>query len=229
MSRISSLPPQSCGWALPAKTSCTGRSASSTMRGEALGVAEEQRAALVGGEAAREADGQGVGIEDARRPRRSRRASPCRSAMRAEPRRAIGDQARAAALVDGPELVIGDVGIRAHIALSAPRSLHAGAEVALVERGDSPRDPGAEVDTVGDRADRHLVLGEVGPEDAATSPAPRGRAARSRRCNDRPCGSRGQASRTRRRASLRDRRGRGAAPPPRRCRALRRGRSGRAR
>ena len=63
ISAISSLPPWSCGWALPAKMNLHRPVLVVEDRGQPVEVAEDQRAALVGGEAAGEADGQRVGIE----------------------------------------------------------------------------------------------------------------------------------------------------------------------
>ena len=54
---------------------CTGRSLLFTIAREPFGVAEDQVAALVGGEATGEADGQRVGIEDLLGPVHFRRAA----------------------------------------------------------------------------------------------------------------------------------------------------------
>ena len=54
------LPGVSCGCALPANTNCTGRLGSFTMEASISMSVEDQIGALVGGEAARESDGQRV-------------------------------------------------------------------------------------------------------------------------------------------------------------------------
>ena len=78
---MSSLPASSRGWALPAKMTCTGRRGVVQDRVQALRVAQQQGRPLVGGEPAREADGQRVRIEhlvgglDLRSGRRPRRSS----------------------------------------------------------------------------------------------------------------------------------------------------------
>ena len=53
----------SAGCDLPAKTICTGRRAAERMRGEAVGVVEDQLRPLVGGEPPREPDGQRRRVE----------------------------------------------------------------------------------------------------------------------------------------------------------------------
>ena len=108
--RMSSLPAWSCGWALPAKMICTGRSRVGQDALQPLRVAEEQGGPLVGGEAPGEADGQGLGIRAPRRRRQSRRAmrraarSCCRSCCAGE-----GHQPLAPPLVGPPQLLVGDV------------------------------------------------------------------------------------------------------------------------
>ena len=62
-------PGRSAGWALPAKTTWTGRSSSHSIAGQAIDVAEQQAGPLVGREPAREADRQDVRVEGAPRAR----------------------------------------------------------------------------------------------------------------------------------------------------------------
>ena len=63
MRRIRSWPGWSAGCALPANNSSTGRCVVADQLPEPVQVLEQQRGALVGGEAAGEADGQHVGID----------------------------------------------------------------------------------------------------------------------------------------------------------------------
>ena len=63
ISRICALPAGSCGWALPAMMICTGLFLAAQDPLQPLDVAEEQRGPFVCGEAAGEADGEGVRIE----------------------------------------------------------------------------------------------------------------------------------------------------------------------
>ena len=98
---------------------CTGRSASEQQRLQPLGLAEQQRGPLVGGEAAGEADGEAVGVEHVVGPRdvaRSRR--PCASPQRRRRSRTKATSAAAAVLGGPPQLVVAGV---ASEPLPAPR------------------------------------------------------------------------------------------------------------
>ena len=77
--------------------------------GEAVEVAEDQRAALVGGEAAGEADGQGVGIEHLVGAGDLGRRGAAVLELLLEPHAGEGDQPFAAAFVRSPQLGVGDV------------------------------------------------------------------------------------------------------------------------
>ncbi len=60
---VSSCPAGPSGCALPAITICTGMSLFSSRSLQPLDIAEDQRGALIGGEAARKADGERVRIQ----------------------------------------------------------------------------------------------------------------------------------------------------------------------
>ena len=162
---MSALPASSRGCALPAKRICTGRCASLRMRAQPVQVAQQQSGPLVGGETAREADGEGVGIEHfvgARRfppgGRRGAAVGRAGAGGRRPPGARGGARGCATTLRPGwspralPKLGVG--------VLFAPLR----AQVAVVELVHFVRNPGAEVNAVGDRADGDFVLRHAGPE-----------------------------------------------------------------
>ncbi len=102
---INSLPASSRGCALPAKMICTGRSGWLRMRLQPLHVAQHQRGPLVGGEAAREADGQGVRVQHfvGRVDVRLRRAATLQLGAQVAARE--GHQPLPAALVGAPQFL----------------------------------------------------------------------------------------------------------------------------
>ena len=78
-------------------------------RGQAFEVAEDQRAALVGGEAAGEADGQRLGVEHLLGAGDLGRRRAAALELASQPAAGEGDEPLAAALVRAPQLVVGDV------------------------------------------------------------------------------------------------------------------------
>ena len=161
----------------------TGRSVDEQQLLEALGLGEEQVGPLVGGEAAGEADGQRARVEEVVGPRglRGRAAAPHRPLL--DPLAHERHEAGSGLLLDPPELVVG-CAPDACPALGR-RLVPLGEHVARQQVGHVGRDPGAAVDAVGDRTDRHLVGLEVGPELVEHLPADLDRAARTRRWSGR--------------------------------------------
>ncbi len=106
--RISSLPGWSFGCALPAKMNCTGRSAIVEDARQALRVAQEQVRPLVGGEAAREADRQRLGIEHLVGVGDLRPVDAPPLQLRLQPAAREAHQTLAQALVAAPQLGVGN-------------------------------------------------------------------------------------------------------------------------
>ena len=152
------LPPSSRGCALPASTSWTARSPESSVE-RALGVLDEQVQALVGGEAAGEADRERVGVERAsRRPRRSRAARRGRAGRATLLPRTQSTNVGALAAADGPQLRVRDVVDAAPRSPGRPaRSQPAVAQVAVEQLAHRAAEPGRDVDAVRHVADRHVL------------------------------------------------------------------------
>ena len=131
---------------------------------QALGVAEQQRAALVRRKAAREANRQHFRIENFfsffNRARRSAGALELELDAFAGPRH----QARAAAFVDAPQFRVGDHFRAAPLGSLVPRvERPARATVAHEQFVQLIGDVGADVTAIGDVADRHFVDRHVRP------------------------------------------------------------------
>ena len=141
-----SLPGWSAGCALPANTNCTRAVGVEQQPAQPIGLRQQQRRPLVGGEPAGEADRQRVRVEQRLRRAWSGRTTPgrrvpCARVAHTSARRQLGDA--------GPRRLVGAVPHRADAA---------GQQV-----GDAVADPRVGVHAVGDRADRHLLDGDVGP------------------------------------------------------------------
>ena len=103
---------------------------------EPLHVAEEQRGALIGGETARESDGESVRIEHFRRIAQFRRGGfPARSGSRL-PVANEGDQAAFAAAVDFKQFLVRNVRDQLPHVQVAPAAAPIGLEV--LDRRDRP-------------------------------------------------------------------------------------------
>ena len=142
-----SLPGWSAGWALPANTNCTGRFGVEQQAPQPVGLRQQQRGPLVGGEAAGEADGQRLRVEQrlaeaGAHERRPARRGPWPGWPTPRPATSLATPA--------------------HDASSAPS--HTGPTLLAQQIGDAVADPGVGVHAVGDRPDRHLVDGDVGPQ-----------------------------------------------------------------
>ena len=131
---------------------------------EPVGLRQQQGGALVGGEAAREPDGEGAGIEHRLRPLDVARAEAARHQLVPQPRADERHQRLAALLARAPQLVV--------VRLGEPRPalgvglVPVGEHVLREEVGHPRRHPGAGVHAVGDRGDRDLVGGHIRPEVA---------------------------------------------------------------
>ena len=108
--RMSSLPPRSCGCALPANTSWTGRFGSESSFLTRSSVGEKERRALVRRESPGEADRQRVRVEHlvGELELLARRATSLGG--RTQPPARVLDEAMPAVLVHLPQLGIGDLG-----------------------------------------------------------------------------------------------------------------------
>ena len=130
---------------------------------EPLLIAEEQRAAFVGGETASEPDRQNFRIENPiHAPNRFGRFARA-LARRADALAHEFHQTQFQFLVRLPQLRIGNVG-------DAPPEIRLGqmffpiAQILRIERGKFRRHPRFGVDAVGDTRDRHFVAGHTGPD-----------------------------------------------------------------
>ena len=135
-------------------------------RERAVGVAQQQVQALVGRDAAGEADRQHVGVERAdgglARTRACRRAPGGRSrCARARARSA----SRRCSAAGGPQVLVGDRPARRPRWRARPRAC---IQPSPRWRSSSSRsgraDPGRDVHAVGDVGDRHVLDGAVGPQ-----------------------------------------------------------------
>ena len=163
---MSSLPPLSCGCALPAKTSCTGRSGSprrrltrsrSLKRSAARLYVAKRRAKPMVSACGSSTSSASVDLVLRRAPRRSAVARSHRRASVHEPVPAV--------LVRLPRARRRGSRRRAPRAPRSSRCLGpARPEVAREERAHLVADPGRGVHAVGDRLDGDLVVREVGPE-----------------------------------------------------------------
>ena len=179
ISAISSLPPWSRGWALPAKMNLHRPILVVEDRGQAVQVAEDQRAALVGGEAAGEADGQGLGVEHfVGAGDLGRRRAPRRSSWALQPLPGEDHQPFAAAFVGAPQLRVGNV------VDALARCCGRSAFPPTARRGSGRK--AADISAASQvcvctplviERDRHLRFGQVRPDGSATSSATPCRAA----------------------------------------------------
>ena len=131
---------------------------------EPVGLRQQERGSLVGGEPPGEPDGERAGVEHGVGPLDVARRQAPRHELVAEALAHEGDHRLAALLAGPPDLVVASVG-QALPAVGVglvPLGEHvAGEHVGHV--GGHPR---VGVDAVGDGGDRHLVDGHVGPEVA---------------------------------------------------------------
>ena len=154
------MPGSSCGCALPAKTNCTGRLGSLTIDGQLFDVGQNQIGALVGGEAARKADGQRIGTQHAFRGccRVSARFAAALGLLHG----AAAAQIPAAAIFrlrcvsqSSPSSTFS---MPSQILRLAAVLVPAGAQVAVVETEHLRRQPGGDMDAVGDVADGDRIF-----------------------------------------------------------------------
>ncbi len=129
-----------------------------------LQVGQDQVGALVGGEAAGEADGESAGVEHAAGTLDVTARGPPLLELTGQALPGEDDQALAPPLVGRPQLLVGDAvhpfpGL--DLAGAAPP---VGAEVAVEEPRHLPRDAAPGVGAVGDVPHRHFRLGERGRE-----------------------------------------------------------------
>src|SRR5579884_2152883 len=153
---MSFLPPSSAGCALPAKMIWTGRSGLLRMRA--------RRSTSRKMSVAREPDRQHVALEEGRGGDDLRRLVATFGPAPAGARVDEVEQLLLSGLVGGPELLVGDGAHRLpghRILWPLPPVVR---QVAVEEGGDLGRDPGREVDAVGDRGDRHQRRRHLGPE-----------------------------------------------------------------
>ena len=133
-------------------------------RAQALDLGEEERRPLVGGEPARESDGEHVGIEERPRLRDALGGLAATLASLRDAPAHEGEQPLLQHLVQVPELAVVDaIDGPPHGGLGAvvgPVDAH----VAAVELPHLGREPGVHVHAVGDVADGHLVGGALGPQ-----------------------------------------------------------------
>ena len=135
-------------------------------RGEGIDVAEHQRGALVGGEAAGEADGQGIEAQGpAHRGDDFRRLAAALRLLGGAAAHGV-DELHLQRLVRFPQLAIVD-GVDAipERGVAGARG-PVGTEVAVVDLAHLRREPGRHVDAVGDVADRHAVFAAIGIQGA---------------------------------------------------------------
>ena len=106
---MKSCPARSAGWALPAKTSWTGRSGSLRIARTRSRSRHHQHGALVGGEAAGEADGQGLDVEQALDRAQLVGGPAVPRALQADPLAHEPDEPLLLRAVRGPQLLVGDL------------------------------------------------------------------------------------------------------------------------
>ena len=166
--RISSWPGSSAGCALPANRNSTGRSASPSDAAQPVEVVEQQRRALVGGEAPREADGEHVRVRRDRRSAAGGRGAPrcrgCGSAAAPTRWRTMCSMRAFSVLAHAPEDVVGDVADLLPDAGMAEAVHPADAEEALEHLAPLRREEGRHVHAVGDVAERVLLGRDLRPE-----------------------------------------------------------------
>jgi len=128
-----------------------------------LGVAQQECRALVGGEAPREPDRERLGAQRLERGFDLLGVGPPAAELIGQARARERDQAFPPALVDPPELDVGDPLDVLPDGLVPRLAQPVRPEIAGEERGHLLGDPGAGVDPVGDALDRHLRERHVGP------------------------------------------------------------------
>ena len=161
------LPSSSAGCDLPAITNCTGRSGLVRIAFSRSGSLQHEGEALVGRHAAGEADGERVGVEHARDPRRGRGARVLLAPRRGEPPARVLDELQAHAALDAPELGVA----RARRCAQSACSVSAVPSVDSASAEQRRVGPGRRVHAVRDRGDRHVVGVEARPEVAEHAPA----------------------------------------------------------
>ena len=133
-------------------------------RRQTFEVAEDQGAALVGGETAGKTDGQRFGIEHLVGAGDLRRRGAAALQLHMQPVAGEDNQPFASAFVGAPQLRVRDVVDLAPDAvigrLVRPTDV---AKIAVVKRGEIGRHPAAGVHAIGDRSDRDFRFGQVGP------------------------------------------------------------------
>ncbi len=139
--------------------------------GETLAMAEDQRGALVGGEATGEAERQRLATEGVTSLLEGGRRLAAALALTGTATAGEVEQPRFQRLVCLPQLAVVNAGdARPHLGLAT--ALHpVGAEVPIVEDVHRGRQPGRGVDAVGDVTDGHLVFGATRPEARPHGPA----------------------------------------------------------
>src|SRR5205814_4165847 len=131
---------------------------------------QEQSGALVGGEAASEADGEDLRVQGLldRGQLDTVRAETLE--LSAEPPPREGHEPLAEPLLGAPELAVRDLADPLPDALVERLLEPVGAEVAFVEARELVGEPGLRVDPVRDRADGDLPLRHAGPDPPPHAP-----------------------------------------------------------
>ncbi len=131
---------------------------------EAFLIAEEERRAFVGGKAAGEADGEGLGVEDffTRDLLSGGAATAIELHAQAIPHK--GDEMLAAPFMGAPQFRIGDLfDLIPHFVIGGFVG-PVGAEIARIEAGEFIRQPCLGMNAVGDGLDRNLRHRHFGPD-----------------------------------------------------------------
>ena len=137
---------------------------------QAFLIAEEQRAAFVGREAARESDRQNFRIENAIDAADRFRRFAGAFARHADALPHKLDQAQFQFLVRLPKLRVGNID-HAAPEIRVGQMLLPIAQILLVERGELRRHPGLGVNAIGDAGDRNFVPRHAGPDILPKRPA----------------------------------------------------------
>ncbi len=131
---------------------------------QALHIAEQQRGAFIGGEAAREADGERVRIEHFGGVAQFGGGGLAANGRGRLPLADEGNQAAFAAAMHFEKLFVRNVPDLLPDAVIVPAVAPVGFEVLIVEIGQIAVDPAGQVDAVGHRSDRRFPDRQRGPE-----------------------------------------------------------------
>jgi len=131
---------------------------------DTLGIAEEEGAAFVSGEAASETDGEDVWMEQARGGGGIEVACAAREEGGTNARPAPVYEGLAAELASVPEIGVGDVVDAFPGAVVVRGFLPSLSSGGVKEASDEGADPTGSVDAVGDVADGNVVAGSAGPD-----------------------------------------------------------------